>query len=90
MVSFDPFLNLYGLKTLTIAQLTLLGPILALLNLLLAFFAIFAIFRTFLVIFLLNKASDERVGGGPSFLDERGVALPSFPTHFELCIEVEH
>jgi hypothetical protein len=26
------------------------------------------------VIFLLNKAPDERVGGVPLFLDERGVA----------------
>jgi hypothetical protein len=33
----------------------------------LAFFAIFALFRKFLVVFLLNKASDERVGGVPLF-----------------------
>jgi hypothetical protein len=37
------------------------------------------------VIFLLNKASVERVGG-PSFLDEKGVA-PSILTHFELWCE---
>jgi hypothetical protein len=33
----------------------------------LAFFAIFALFRKLLVIFLLFKASDERVGGFPLF-----------------------
>jgi hypothetical protein len=38
------------------------------------FFEIFNLFPTFLLIFLLNKASNERVKGGPSYLDERGVA----------------
>jgi hypothetical protein len=43
-----------------------------------------------LVNFLLNKASDERVGGGPSFLDERGVVPSSILTHFEQWTNVEH
>jgi hypothetical protein len=37
-----------------------------------AFFAIFVLFLTFLVIYSLNNASDERVGGGrTSFFDEK-------------------
>jgi hypothetical protein len=62
---------LLGLKTLKIAQTTLLGLFLALIYLLLAFFAIFALFRTCLVIFLLNKASDERLGVGVSLFFRR-------------------
>jgi hypothetical protein len=65
---------LYGLKTLKNRSNDPLGPSFGSVYLLWSFFAIFALFRTFLMIFLLNKASDER-----------GVAPPfSILTHFEL------
>jgi hypothetical protein len=57
---------LSGGKTLKNRLNNPFGPIWALLGNS-AFFAIFRLFRQFLVIFSLNKAFDERVGGVPHF-----------------------
>jgi hypothetical protein len=77
-----PFCTCRALKHSKIAQTTLLGLVLALFTYFWRFSQFLPFFGHFFC-FLLNKASDERVGGGPSFLDKRGVAPPpSMPTHF--------
>jgi hypothetical protein len=70
IVYFDPFLDLWGRKTLKIRLNYPLGTFLVLFGSF-SFFCDFCPFRTFLLIFLLCKASDKRVGG-PLFLGERG------------------
>jgi hypothetical protein len=66
-----------------------IGPIFGTLYLFFAFFPISAFFGTFLVISLLFKVSDERVGGS-LFIGQKGDGPPTplILTCFELCAQL--